>query len=289
MFPLLALDHKTIAVAAAAAAAFMFVFAGYTLFRRFAEQYRQSYVDGAASTLDSMYITMPAQNLFYLGVLLGVVFYGVVAWFSGNFAVGVPFFLLGIWLPRFALRYLKRRRDEMFLIQLVDTLMNMSNSLRAGFSLNQALELIHREMPNPMSQEMRLVCQELRLGVPIEDALNNLYKRMPSEDLDLVVTAIAIIRDVGGNLTEIFDNIAHLIRERQRIQGKIRTLTAQGKLQAIVMCCLPLLISVGLYYIAPDLFAMLFYEPLGWGALFIVFMLMAVAVFFIRKIIAIDV
>ena len=129
---------------------------GYTLFRRFAEQYRQSYVDGAASTLDSMYITMPAQNLFYLGVLLGVFLYGVVAWLSGNLAAGIPFFLVGIWLPRFALKYLKKRRDEMFLIQLVDTLMNMSNSLRAGFSLNQALELIHREMPNPMSQEIRL-------------------------------------------------------------------------------------------------------------------------------------
>ena len=141
--------------------------------------------------------------------------------------------------------------------------MNLSNSLRAGFSLTQALELIHREMPNPMAQEIRLVCQELRLGVPLEDALNNLYKRMPSEDLDLMVTAIAIIRDVGGNLTEIFDNIAHLIRERQRIQGKIRTLTAQGRFQALIMCLLPGGICVGLYYIAPDLFAMLFHTGEG--------------------------
>lgn len=283
------MNHDTIAMAAAAVAGFMFIFAGYFLFRRFMAQYKKNYIDGAAGTLDSMYITMPAQNIFYLGVLLGLLFGATVGWLSGNVAVAVPFFIIGMVLPRIALKYLKNRRDELFLIQLVDTLMNMSNSLRAGFSLNQALELIHREMPNPMSQEMRLVCQELRLGVPIEDALGNLYKRMPSDDMDLVVTAISIIRDVGGNLTEIFDNIARLIRERQRIQGKIRTLTAQGKMQAIVMCMLPVVIAVGLYYIEPGLFAMLFNTAPGWIALFIVLLLMAVAVFFIRKIITIDV
>lgn len=282
-------NHANIALFSAAFAGFMLVFAGYFLARRFIQQYQRGYVDGTATTLDAMYVTMPAQNIFYLGLLLGLIFAAGATWFFGSPLAAIPFFTLGIMAPRFFLRYLKKRRDDLFLVQLVDALMNMSNSLRAGFSLNQALELIHREMPNPMAQEMRLVCQELRLGVQIEDALQHLHQRMPSEDLDLVVTAIAIIRDVGGNLTEIFDNIAHLIRERQRIQGKIRTLTAQGKMQAMVMCSLPLIISVGLYYIAPDLFGLLFYTAMGWGALMVVMMLMGIAIFFIKKIITIDV
>lgn len=267
----------------------IFAFTGVQLARSFWAQYQRDYLQGAATTLDAMYINMPAQNVLYLGVLCGLLMAGVVGYASGTIFLGVPFFIAGMFLPRFALTYLKNKRDELFIVQLVDALMNMSNSLRAGFSLPQALELIHREMPNPMSQEMRLVCQEMRLGVPVEEALQNLHKRMPSDDMDLVVTAISIVRDVGGNLTEIFDNIATLIRERQRIEGKIRGLTAQGKLQALVMCLLPVVVSGGVYFVAPDMFDLLFKTWQGWIALSGVLLIMTVAVLIIRKIIRIDI
>lgn len=267
----------------------VFVFTGVQMGRRFWQQYQQNYLEGAATTLDSMYINMPAQNILYLGVLCGLILMGLMGWALGSFFAGLPFLVAGVLVPRIALQLLKKKRDELFVIQLVDALMNMSNSLRAGFSLPQALELIHREMPNPMSQEIRLVCQEMRLGVSAEEALGNLYKRMPSDDMDLVVTAISIVRDVGGNLTEIFDNIANLIRERQRIEGKIRTLTAQGKLQAVVMCLLPVLVSIGVYFMSPDLFNILFHTWQGWCALLVVLMMMGAAIAIIRKIIRIDV
>lgn len=281
--------HYWIAVISAGVGMAVFIFTGVQMTRRFWAQYQQSYLEGAATTLDAMYINMPAQNILYLGVMCGLLLYGGISYVAGSLLAGIPFLLVGVVLPRIALAYLKKKRDELFIIQLVDALMNMSNSLRAGFSLPQALEMIHREMPNPMSQEMRLVCQEMRLGVPVEDALTSLYKRMPSDDMDLVVTAISIVRDVGGNLTEIFDNIATLIRERQRIEGKIRTLTAQGKLQAIVMCLLPVLVSAGVYFVAPDMFQVLFHTLKGWIVLFGVMLLMAVAILIIRKIIRIDV
>lgn len=281
--------HYWAAILATGVGVMVFAFTGLQLARTIWQQYQQSYLEGAATTLDAMYINMPAQNILYLGVLCGLVLAGVTAYLSGNLAVGIPFLVVGLVLPRFALQYLKKKRDEIFIIQLVDALMNMSNSLRAGFSLPQALELIHREMPNPMSQEMKLVCQEMRLGVPVEEALTNLYKRMPSDDMDLVVTAISIVRDVGGNLTEVFDNISTLIRERQRIEGKIRALTAQGKLQATVMCLLPVVISVGVYFVSPSMFNMLFHTWQGWIAIMGVLLLMTVAILIIRKIIKIDV
>lgn len=283
------MPHDMIAVAASGFGVAIFCYAGFVLGRDIWKQYQQSYVDGAATTLDSMYINMPPQNIFYLGLLSAILMFTLVSVLSGNFLVGVPFLLIGLLVPKIILIILKKKRDELFVIQLVDALMNMSNSLRAGFSLPQSLELIHKEMPNPISQEIRLVCQELRLGVEIEEALGNLYKRMPSPDLDLVVTAISIVRDVGGNLTEIFDNIANLIRERQRIEGKIRTLTAQGKLQAIVMCMLPVLVSTGVYFVAPDLFALLFGTIPGAIAIALVLLMMGVAVFIISKIIKIEV
>lgn len=281
--------HFYIAQLAAGIGAAVFIFIGIFMARRMWQQYQANYLAGAATTLDAMYISMPAQNVLYLGILSGLVFFFLITYLSGNPAVAIPFFAMGMVIPKFFLRYLKKKRDELFIIQLVDALMNMSNSLRAGFSLPQALELIHREMPNPMSQEMRLVCQEMRLGVPVEEALGNLYKRMPSDDMDLVVTAISIIRDVGGNLTEVFDNIANLIRERQRIEGKLRTLTAQGKLQATVMCMLPVVVCAGVYFIAPDLFGLLVNTTLGWVAIMVVMMLMTAAILIIRKIIRIDV
>lgn len=286
---IMALPHDSIAQIAAGAGGTIFVFIGIYMARKFWRQYQQSYLDGTATTLDSMYINMPAQNILYLGFLLGLGMLVVFGYISGNILIGIPFLIIGIITPKIVLSFLKKKRDKLFLIQLVDALMNMSNSLRAGFSLPQALELISREMPKPMCQEMRLVCQEMRLGVPAEDALYNLYKRMPSDDMDLVVTAIAIIRDVGGNLTEVFDNIAQLIRERQRIEGKIRTLTAQGKLQGVVMSLLPVFICIGLYIIAPDMFNVLFYTWQGWLALFGAAAMIGVAGFIISKIIKIDV
>lgn len=278
-----------IAVMAAGLAVLIFVFVGLLLLRRFWLQYQADYVEGTAVALDSMYINMPAQNLLYLGFLCAVILMLTVGLLSGNPLAALPFGVLGMILPKVVIRILKSKRDRVFNEQLIDALMNVSNSLRAGFSLPQALELVHQEMPNPMSQEIRLVCQELRLGLPIEEALDHLYRRMPSDDLDLVVTAIAIVRDVGGNLTEVFDNIAQTIRERLRIEGKIRSLTAQGRLQAIVVCMLPVVVLVGLHFIDPGLLASLYQTLQGWVILGAVLGLELAAILIIRKIVDIKV
>lgn len=283
------LPHETIAIACAGLSVLVLTFVGLRMLVRMYQEYEQQYIDGAAVTLDAMYVRMPAQNIFYLSIVCFLAATALMTLLSQRVYIGLAFGVPGFFVPRAILWLLKRRRDRLFEFQLEDALMNVSNSLRAGFSLPQALELIHREMPDPMSQEIRLVCQELRLGVPVEEALDNLYRRMPSQDVDLMVTAITIVRDVGGNLTEVFDNIAQTIRERHRIEGKISALTAQGRMQAIVVCSLPAVVGAGMHAIVPGMFERMYTTALGWAAIVLILILMAVGGFFIYKIVNIDV
>ncbi len=285
----MSLPHDIISQAALGLGIGLFLYIGLILLVRFWQQYQQRYIEGAATTLDAMYVAIPAQHVLYLSILCVLLVFGFVLALSENFYIAGFFAVPAFFIPKILLWYLKRQRDILFNIQLVDALVNISNSLRAGFSLPQALELVHREMANPMSQEIRLVCQELRLGLPVEEALENLYKRMPLADVDLVVTAIAIVRDVGGNLTEVFDNIAHTIRERQRIEGKIRALTAQGKSQAIVICAMPFAIFAGMHLIVPEEARLLYTTPIGWVIIGSVLVWMSIGAYFIYKIVNIDV
>jgi tight adherence protein B len=148
--------------------------------------------------------------------------------------------------------------------QLSDALMLMSNSLRAGFSFMQAMEMVGREAPAPISEEFRRVTQEIALGVPIGDALLGMSTRIRSTDLDLVVTAVIIQREVGGGLAQLLELIAGVIRERQRIKGEIRTLTSQGRLTGMILGLMPFIVGFLIIFVgrltAPD--SPSFIEPL---------------------------
>ncbi len=273
----------------AAGAVALFVLIGFQLFASGWQSYEEKYVKGAEHSLDAMYLTIPVQHVVYLSFASALVSGALAGLAFGSIAWGIILGLLGLTFPTVAVRLLKKRRDTRFRVQLVDALMNISNSLRAGFSLHQAFELIQREMSNPISQEFRLTNQELRFGLSMEDALGNLFKRMPSEDLDLVVMAITISRDVGGNLTEVFDNIASTIRSRHRLYGKVRALTAQGKMQAALVCSLPPLIGIAINAINPALMQPVYHTIYGWGLIALIVLLQVLGVITILKIVNIDV
>ncbi|RDV84060.1 type II secretion system F family protein [Ammonifex thiophilus] len=170
---------------------------------------------------------------------------------------------LGGLVPLFYLRYLRRQRLARFQSQLPDALSLMANTMRAGFGLLQAMDVVRREMPPPISQEFGRALTELGLGMGVEEALERLSHRVPSEDLDLAVTAVIIQRQVGGNLAEILDSIAATIRERVRLKGEIRALTAQGRISALIIGLLPLVLALILSLINPGYLLTLVYEPLG--------------------------
>jgi tight adherence protein B len=166
--------------------------------------------------------------------------------------------VIGFFLPRF---YVKRRqggRLNQFNKQLPDTITLLANALRAGSSFLQAVELVVRESRPPISTEFQRVIREVNLGLPFEKALENMVRRVKSEDLDLMATAISIQYQVGGNLAEILDSIAYTIRERVRIKGEIRTLTAQQRISGYVVAFLPIGLTGILFLIAPGFMTPMF-------------------------------
>jgi tight adherence protein B len=226
-----------------------------------AARYRERYLEEAKTELDDILIQLPANRLLDLSITLSVV--GAIItvvcvstrseqmnWGLGVLAalvVGGALFPL----PRLVLRLLKKQRLTKFNIQLEDALGMMSSSLKAGFSINQALEKVAEQEIHPIAVEFRLLMQELQLGVPLDQALDNMSRRIGSEDFELVAVAIITARQTGGELTETLERVAALIRERGRINNKVRALTAMGRLQAIMIGAMPFLLLWGMYLISP--------------------------------------
>ena len=204
--------------------------------------------------------------------------------------------LVGFFLPRLWLGRRKSGRLKAFNKQLPDTITLIANALRAGSSFLQSIELVVRESRPPVSTEFGRVIREVNLGLPFDVALENMVQRVKSEDFELMATAIAIQHQVGGNLAEILDSIAFTIRERIRIKGEIRTLTAQQRLSGYVVGGLPFGLALFIYLAAPTFFDPMFAKPpeflgipLGMILLGIALASMGAGFFFIRKIVDIEV
>jgi len=216
-------------------------------------------------------------------------------------ALGNPLFLLigafvGFLLPRFWLSRRKAGRLGAFNKQLPDTITLIANALRAGSSFLQAIELVVRESRPPISTEFGRVIREVNLGLPFDQALENMVRRVRSDDLELMATAISIQHQVGGNLAEILDSIAYTIRERVRIQGEIRTLTAQQRLSGYVVGFLPIALAGFLFIAAPGFMKPMFDNPpeilgLPAGVVILIFggFMMFMGFMFIRRIVDIEV
>jgi tight adherence protein B len=174
--------------------------------------------------------------------------------------------VVGLFLPRIFLGRMQKKRLRDFTDQLADMLNLMVNGLRAGYSTMQALEAVSKELPPPISTEFRRVVQEMQLGIPMEAALDNLLARIPSEDLDLVITAINVQREVGGNLAEVLETISHTIRERVRIKGEIKTLTTQVTASGRLLSAMPVFLVGALYVLNREYIMNFFAEPIWCGA-----------------------
>ncbi len=226
-----------------------------------------------------------------LGIGLGV-FIGRAS-LAAMFASGLAGAVVFSFLPNLYLTIQARRRVKAFNNQLGDTITMMANALRGGYSFMQTLDMVSREAPAPMSSEFRRVVQEVGLGRSTEEALQNLLRRMPSDDLDLLITAVNIQMEVGGNLAQILDTIGHTIRERVRIKGEIQTLTAQGRISAWVITGLPVGLAIFISMVNPDYMAPLFtlgMPPEAWCCLPVTGAVMIVIGYFvIMRIIDIDV
>jgi len=216
------------------------------------------YLNWMKENLDTMFIKLSekrlSQILWFSTIGIGLLLGGLFSLFHPYF--GMFMFLVGLLLgrmaPKWTVMILRKRRIKKFNFQMVDALTLLSNALKSGLSVPQGLELVVKEMPNPIGQEFNLILSEQRVGLSMEEAFINLSKRIPVEDVDMFSTSIVILRETGGNLAETFDTIVHTIRERIKIQMKISALVSQGVMQGAIIFIMPFALGIAFYIIDPN-------------------------------------
>jgi tight adherence protein B len=211
--------------------------------------------------------------------------------YSGlGFVIMIPITgAIGFILPNIYVSFKIQQVKNSLSKQVGDMILLLSNYLRAGHSFIRSMELISWELMPPLSDELKLFTKDMNLGASFTDALDDLEKRTKDEDLGLVITAIQINHQIGGNLSEILDNISFTIRERLRLKGEIKTLTAQGRMTAIVISLLPVGVALVVSYLNPEFMGLLFTETMGQAMLMFAALLELIGIMFIRKIIQIEV
>jgi len=263
------------------------------------ESYASEYTTDTARQFEDLFLFISPKKMLVLSRMVAIMVFFLLFFSAGKMGsmmglvrgavVGAIGGGLALFLPRFVLRILRIRRLERFNLQLVNALTGMSNALKAGFSIQQAFESVVQEGAAPIAQEFSMFLQQLRVGISFEDALADMDRRIGSEDLTLMIQSIEIARQTGGNLTEVFDRIASTIRERQRVEGKIKSLTAQGKIQGNVVGAMPLVLGFALYLLDPVMMLTFVHSYIGIAILLLVLILEISGALMIRRIVAIDV
>ena len=262
-------------------------------------KYKERYIRETGIEYEDILLSMPAGRVFdlslgvsALGMFLGILLISFVAEspeMPTIVLVGIIGAVVCFPIPRAILKHMKKKRLQKFNEQLEDALLSISGSLKAGFSILQALDLIASENRPPISYEFTVLIQELRLGVPFDEALEKMSKRVGSQDFELVSVAICTARQTGGELTGVLERLASVIRERVRIQQKLIAMTAQGRLQAYMIGAMPFLLLFAMSKVAPDMMRPFFSSIIGVLVICGAILLVVAGFFMIRKITTIDV
>lgn len=242
-----------------------------------------------AHQLDRAGLTLTPREYLILRLVVGVLLAVVSMMLTGFPLIAIVVLPIGFILPSF---YVKNRvggRLKKMEKQMVEMLQMLASGLRAGFGLQQALEAAAEQVPEPLSTELKRTIRDISMGSSVEQSLNALNQRVGSADFDIVVTAILIQRSVGGNLAEILDNVAHTLRERERIRGEIATLTAQQRLTGFVIGGIPFGLAGFFFLTSPDFIGLLFTEPLGRMMLGVALVMEGLGALTIKKIVNIEV
>ena len=249
-----------------------------------------SFADNLATQLARADLKLTVAEFLALQVIFVVSAVGGAYFiFGGDVLLPAAAGVFGFFGPRVYVRLRQSKRLNQFNDQLGDAINQMSNGLRAGYSVMQAMDSVASELPSPISSEFLRVVQEMQLGLSMERSLDNMLRRMASEDLDLMITAINVQREVGGNLADILDVISFTIRERVRIKGEIRTLTAQGRVSAYVITFLPIGLTLLLLVLNREYIMKLFSSACGFAMLGVGIILISSGAFALTKITNIEV
>jgi len=272
-----------------AAAATVMCMLGMLLLRTVLSQQQIKFDKTAKTDLAAMFIFIDPQVLFRYSVGALVVIPLLLFLVLENPLLAVGSGVAVAFMPGYLVRRLKSSRIELFEKQMPDALLMVSGGMRAGASLSVALESMVKEQKPPLAQEFDLMLREQRLGLDFETALSNMEKRMPLPDFILLVAAMKITKEVGGNFAEILESLSHTLRRKHEMEGKIKALTAQGKLQGIVMALLPIFLLAILTWMEPEAMSPLYNTLYGWAVLVVVGIMITIGYLGIQKIVNIDV
>lgn len=251
-------------------------------------------VEWMVAKLDLMFIEITPKRAmqYYMMYLLGLFGLGILFLYpslGGGVVFGLFFCFMGWKLPGKFINILHKRRINKFVLQMVDGLSLMSNAMRSGLNVPQALQLCADELANPLSQEFLLVLSQNKLGVSLEEAMGNLSVRMPHDDIEMFTTSVNILKETGGNLAETFETISHTIRERIKVESKIAAMVSQGVMQGIIVVLMPFALGIILYGIDPDRVRPMFTTIPGWVLLTLMMSLQFVGGYAIWKIVQVKV
>ena len=251
--------------------------------------YREDFTSQASSNMADMFMFVDPQRLFRMNLIALVVAPLLIWLLLRDPVTSIGMFVLILVLPAYVYRSMRAKRLARIETQLPDALTMVSGALRAGASLSIALDNLVAEQPAPISQEFEILTREQRIGVEFDTSLSNMEKRIPLQDFRMLTTALRINREVGGNLAETVESLAETLRRKSTMEGKIRSLTAQGKLQGIVMTGLPILLGVLLNFLEPEAMAKLWSTGVGWMVLTVIVVMELMGYAMIKKITSIDV
>ncbi len=269
-------------------AVFILVVVVSAIVSRGLEQYEDRYATKGTQTLEGMFMFVTPHQIGVLSIAMGCIFF-LLGLAAMNLVAGIILGVAGFVTPMMGIRHMRIKRIKKFDRQMVDALVQMAAAFKAGLTLPQASENVAREMPAPIGQEFDLFVKELKLGVSVEEALENMSHRVGSEDLELVVISTNVSRKLGGNMAEMYDIIASTIRERFRLEGKIQSLVAQGKMQAWVVASMPLVLGLVLNHCRPDLMQPMLHHKFGYILIGCIILMEIMGIWLIRRIISIDV
>lgn len=255
----------------------------------FALNYKNTFTESANANMGDMFMTVDVNQLFYIN-MIALAIVPLILWFLiGDPITTIVVFVLIALAPSMMYKRMRKQRMRRFEEQMPDALIMLSGAMRAGASLNIALENLVKEQPAPLSQEFELFMREQRVGVDFEVSLANMEKRIPLQDFSMFSSALRINREIGGNLAEIIESLGSTLRMKHQMEGKIESLTAQGKMQGIVMTGLPVLLAVLLYLLEKESMEKLWTTSVGWGVLSVIIIMEAMGYIMINKITRIDV
>jgi tight adherence protein B len=251
---------------------------------------RKAQIQGVAEiSLAEMFIFVDPKKLWTMTLVMSFILPLMVYAYAESTFMAILAFIISLLLPSKVVSFLKKKRHDKFEKQLPEALLMLSGAMRAGASFTIALESMVKEQKPPISQEFDLLVREQRMGIDFDTALKHMESRMPTADFMMVVSAMRISREVGGNLAEILDSLAHTLRRKSEMEAKIEGLTAQGRLQGIVMSSLPLLLLFALTKLEPEAMKPLLTEWYGWVTLAVIAFGEWLGYMVIKKIVNIDV